>query len=76
MNLAIQAFVSPFQGCFKDGTNGTRDYRALSGGLLALLLLMIVISNCVFRFGEVGAREPVIVVQVTVIMSFCLVCCF
>ena len=68
MNLAIQAFVSPFQGCFKDGTNGTCDYRALSGGLLALLLSMLVISNCVFRFGEVGAREPVIVVQVTVIM--------
>ena len=68
MNLAIQAFVSPFQGCFKDGTNGTRDYRALSGGLLALLLSMIVIGECVYRFVDSYAREPVIVVQVAVIM--------
>ena len=44
MNLAIQTFVSRFQGCFKDGTNGTRDYRALSGGILAVLLLMSLFS--------------------------------
>ena len=26
----IQSFVDPFQGYYKDGTNGTRDYRALA----------------------------------------------
>ena len=66
MNLAIQAFVGPFQGCFKDGMNGTRDYRALSGGILALLLLMVVISRCVGGFVEVDAREPVLAVPVIV----------
>ena len=28
--LAITAFVEALQNCFKDGLNGTRDYRALS----------------------------------------------
>ena len=26
-SLALNAFVDAFQGCYKDGTNGTRDYR-------------------------------------------------
>ena len=68
MNLAIQTFVGPFQGSLKDGMNGTRDYRALSGGILALLLSMVVISRCVGGFVEVGAREPVLSVPVTVTM--------
>ena len=29
--LAITAFVEALQNCFKDGLNGTRDYRALAG---------------------------------------------
>ena len=68
MNLAIQAFVSPFQGCFKDGTHGTCDYRALSGGILAVILSMVMFGRCVFSFVEVDAREPVLVVPVTVTM--------
>ena len=36
VNLSIETFVSTFQGCYKDGLNGTRDYRSLSGGILAL----------------------------------------
>ena len=63
MNLAIQAFVGPFQGCFKDGMNGTRDYRALSGGLLAALLFMVWFSLCVYSFVEINARDPVIYLQ-------------
>ena len=70
MNLAIQAFVSPFQGCFKDGTNGTRDYRALSGGILALLLSILVIGSCVSTFVKVDAlpRAPEKILQATVTM--------
>ena len=29
--VSIQTFVDTFRGCYKDGTNGTRDYRAVSG---------------------------------------------
>ena len=64
-NLAIQAFVSPFQGCFKDGTNGTRDYRALSGGILAILLLMMWFCKSVYSF---VARDPVISLQVSIVI--------
>ena len=67
-NLAIQAFVGPFQGCFKDGTNGARDYRALSGGILAALLLMVSFIKCVYSFVETNARDPVISLQVSVVM--------
>ena len=38
--VSIQIFVDTIQGCYKDGTDGTRDYRALSGYLLAVCLLI------------------------------------
>ena len=67
MNLAIHAFVSPFQGCFKDGTNGTRDYRALSGGILAVLLLGSLLSTCVDNLVETNARDPVMSLQFAIV---------
>ena len=36
-NIRFKTFVDTFQGCLKDGTNGSWDYRALSGYSLALL---------------------------------------
>ena len=37
--LPLHAFVDAFQGCYKDGTNGTRDCRYFTGLQLALRLL-------------------------------------
>ena len=34
--IAIKTYVETFQSCYKDGLNGTRDYRAISGYSLAL----------------------------------------
>ena len=68
MNLAIHAFVSPFHGCFKDGTNGTRDYRPLSGGILAVVLFGLLLDTCVSNFMNIDIREPVISVQTTIAM--------
>ena len=34
--LRIKTYVETFHGCLKDGTNGTRDYRSLSGWILLL----------------------------------------
>ena len=34
--LAITAFAEALHGCFKDGLNGTQDYRALAGLMLTL----------------------------------------
>ena len=45
--LAITAFVESLNSCFKDGLNGTQDYRAMAGVILfalplfALLVLII-----------------------------------
>ena len=38
--VSMQTFVDPFHCCYKDGTNGTRDYRAVSGYLLAILMFL------------------------------------
>ena len=35
--IGITTYVDTFQGCLKDGTNGTRDYRVISGYSLVLL---------------------------------------
>ena len=68
INLSIQAFVSPFQGCLKNGTNGTRDYRALSGVILAAVLFIVLVGNSVVSFVQINAGTPVITVPVTVTM--------
>ena len=66
LNLALLTFVNTYQGCFKDGTNGTRDYRALSGGLLALSILLLLICGCANMLVEVDERAPVISWQITI----------
>ena len=38
--LAITAFAEALHSCFKDGLNGTRDYRALAGATLFFALLL------------------------------------
>ena len=34
--IGIKTYVETFQGCFKDGADGTRDYRAVSGYLMVI----------------------------------------
>ena len=38
---AVSAFIDTFQGHYKDGTNGTHDYRAASSIHLVILFLMM-----------------------------------
>ena len=35
--IGIKTYVEAFQCCFKDSTNGTQDYRSLSGWIFILL---------------------------------------
>ena len=42
--LAITAFAEALHSCFKDGLNGTRDYRALAGATLFFVLLLVGIN--------------------------------
>ena len=44
-SLALNAFMDAFQGCFKDGTNGTHDCRYFSALQLLLRLLMPLIFS-------------------------------
>ena len=44
---AIGAFIDTFQGHYKDGTNGTRDYRAAS--TIHLLVIFVIICACAGR---------------------------
>ena len=39
--LALSAFAETFQGHYKDGTSGTRDYRAISGLQLCLQFIVV-----------------------------------
>ena len=67
LNLAIDIFVNTYQGCYKDGTNGTRDYRFWSGGLLALSVLFIIVGQCGNALVEVNNRHPVMESQLSIV---------
>ena len=49
--LAITAYVEAIHNCFKDGLNGTRDYRWFPGALV----LTAIIASPVFLGTELGA---------------------
>ena len=66
VNLAIGTFVNTFQGCYKDGLNGTRDYRAMSGGILASIVVMMIIGYSSNMLVEVNDRQPIILKQLTI----------
>ena len=40
---ALHIFIDSFQGCYKDGTNGTRDCRYFAGVYLAARLLLCIV---------------------------------
>ena len=52
----IKTYVDTFHGCYKDGLNGTRDCRALSGyslvlvGLLPVLVQDIVVNGLSYSY--------------------------
>ena len=41
---ALHAFAAAFNGCYKDGTNGTRDYRYFGGFYLVLCNVFIIVA--------------------------------
>ena len=50
--ITIHTFTDTFQGCYKDGTNGTRDYRAISGYILAVLLAVPPLLGLIVLFHQ------------------------
>ena len=41
---ALRTFVETFQGCYKDGTNGTRDYRYFAGFYFTLRVIVAILT--------------------------------
>ena len=68
LNLAIDTFVNTYQGCYKDGTNGTRDYRSWSGGFLAIYVLILIAGAGANGLVDLNKRQPVMEMQ-TIIIS-------
>ena len=52
--LAITAFAEALNSCFKDGLNGTRDYRALAGATPFLFLLSTAVK---YLLGSIAAFD-------------------
>ena len=64
--IALHMFTDTFQGCYKDGTNGTRDYRAISGYTLAVLLAVPLLH------GENVTSQVIFFWQLPIILSIAL----
>ena len=43
--IAIKTYVETFQGCYKDGTNCTLDYRAVSGYQLVVVPFLLAVQG-------------------------------
>ena len=48
---ALHMFVESFQGQYKDGTNGTRDFRIVSASFLILRILWPHLCLTIYHFG-------------------------
>ena len=70
--LAITAFAEALHSCFKDGLNGTRDYRALAGSTLFFALVFCVSSYSILTH-ILGYRTPHIVKTVMLMILVCIV---
>ena len=51
IRLAITTFAEALHSCFKDGLNGTRDYRALSGLFMMLPIIYFIIRKILVIIG-------------------------
>ena len=63
--LVLHAFADVFQGCYKNGTNGTRDCRYFAGLYLVLRIVMLI----TLYGGFVGFYEPMISIVSLVITA-------
>ena len=63
LQLILCTFIDTFQGHYKDGTNGTRDYRCVSAVQLILLCLIVSFRIDIFtnRYTTLPARVICIV---------------
>ena len=59
---AVGAFIDTFQGHYKDGTSGTRDYRAASSiHLIVLFLIIFICMSGYLRLFVTDTAQPILV---------------
>ena len=71
--LALHAFADVFQGCYKNGTNGTRDCRYFAGLYLVLriVLLLAMYGGSVFGMYDEMVAIVCLVIAALVFLLFC-----
>ena len=68
--LAITAFAEALHSCFKDGLNGTRDYRALAGVTFFGFLIFVVIQYFLTLRAPSPIVKPVLWMILVCIVSY------
>ena len=69
--LAITAFAEALNSCFKDGLNGTRDYRAFAGVTVVAPILYSVTTNIFLQIGYPDNSAFVLSIGIyTLILTF------
>ena len=69
--LAIKAFAEALHKCFKDGLNGTQDYRALAGLIIILPISYVVINHILTVIGySVRSSTTVTIMLYSIIISY------
>ena len=69
--LAITAFAEALNSCFKDGLNGTRDYRAFAGIIIMSPILYSAIKTVILEIGYPHRSASVLSIGLcSLILSF------
>ena len=70
VNLALKIFVTTYQGCYKDGTNGTRDYRSFPGVILVFFVVLMALQHGLTSL-EISNKKPLIIWQLNTVLLIC-----
>ena len=71
--ISIQTFVDTFHGCCKDGSNGSRDYRAVSGYILIIWVFLpaIEIATATLMYRSQLLLQKVFIIFYTTLTVVC-----
>ena len=72
VNLALKIFVSTYQGWYKDGTDGTRDYRFYSWLTPAAFIIIMAIQYGITSIPVFSYGYPMMIWHINIILFFSL----
>ena len=76
IQIVLNTFVETFQGTFKDGLNGTRNYRILPALVLIIIMVTTILTSFadVFSMYIVGSYDIVLLVLSSFLIAFARPC--